>query len=242
MFTNIKAVRVQKVIMQSVDPAQSGSANVIGNIRYNNLNDEKPRTTGQLPFARPLFNNISQFPVVNEIVYILGGPRDDYNTSGGFGGYYLPPLNINGSPQHNAQPNEFTPEEIEAGVETSLDYFKEIENVRPLQPYLGDIMFEGRYGQSLRFGSTIDLKDPEKPVPNNWSNEGTVGSPITIIRNGQTDDVDTKPPFKSSYDHILEEINGDDSSIYLCSNQTISNFQKAGIYPDEDPLSYKHMK
>lgn len=237
MFTNIKAVRVQKVIMQSVDPAQSGSANVIGNIRYNNLNEGKPLTTSQLPFARPLFNNISQYPVVNEIVYILGGPDDTHNTTGAFGGYYFPPLNINGSPQHNAQPNEFTPEEIEAGVETGLDYFKEVENVRPLQPYLGDIMLEGRYGQSIRFGSTIDLNTPEKPIPNNWSNEGKVGDPITIIRNGQTGNEQG-----DSFEHILEEINGDDSSIYLCSNQQISNFVKAGVYPEKHPISYKHMQ
>jgi len=236
MFTNIKAVRVLEVIMQSVDQAQSGSANVIGNIRYNDLNAPKPRSTKQLPFARPLFNNISQYPVVNEIVYILGGPRDDHPTTGGLGGYYFPPLNINGSPQHNAQPSEFTPEEIEAGVETGLDYFKEVENVRPLQPYLGDIMLEGRYGQSIRFGSTINLNAPEKPVPNNWSNEGEIGNPITIIRNGQVGKEQG-----NSFEHILEDIDGDDSSIYLCSNQQITNFQKAGVYPENHPMSYKHM-
>ena len=241
MFTNIKAVRVQEVIMQSVDPAQSGSANVIGNIRYNNLNEGKPSPNIEhpythLPFARPLFNNISQYPVVNEVVYILIGPKDDHNITGGLGGYYFPPLNINGSPQHNAQPNELTPEELEAATETGLDYFKEVENVRPLQPYLGDIMLEGRYGQSIRFGSTINLKAKEKPVPNNWSNEGEVGNPITIIRNGQTGNEQG-----GSFEHILEDINGDDSSIYLCSNQQISNFTKAGIKRDGHPASYLHM-
>jgi hypothetical protein len=34
----------------------------------------KPLTTKQLPSARPLFNNFSQYPTVNEIVYVLGGP------------------------------------------------------------------------------------------------------------------------------------------------------------------------
>ena len=232
MFSNIKAVRVQEIIM-------SGSSHIIGNIRYNDLLDEKPISEPpyiHLPMARPLFNNISQFPVVNEIVYILGGPRDDYNTSGGFGSFYLPPLNINGSPQHNAQPNELTPEELEARVETGLDYFKEVENIRPLQPYLGDIMLEGRYGQSIRFGSTINLEAPEKPTPNNWSNKGQVGNPITIIRNGQ---VGNKQG--NSFEHILEDVNGDDSSIYLCSDQQITNFQKAGISPKNYPASYKHM-
>ena len=232
MFSNIKAVRVQEIIM-------SGSSHIIGNIRYNDLLDEKPISEPpyiHLPMARPLFNNISQFPVVNEIVYILGGPSDEYNDIGKSTGYYLPPLNINGSPQHNAQPNELTPEELEARVETGLDYFKEVENIRPLQPYLGDIMLEGRYGQSIRFGSTINLEAPEKPTPNNWSNKGQVGNPITIIRNGQVGDEQG-----NSFEHILEDINGDDSSIYLCSNQQITDFQKAGISPKNHPTSYKHM-
>tara|TARA_R110000744_G_scaffold10137_1_gene31789 strand:+ start:758 stop:1459 length:702 start_codon:yes stop_codon:yes gene_type:complete len=232
MITKIKAVRVQEVIM-------SGSSNVIGNIRFNEINESTPISTKQLPQARPLFNNFSHYPTVNEIVYILGGPKDNYNSIGGIGNYYLPPLNINGSPHHNAQPNELTDEELPTLAETGLkDYFQEIENVRPLQPYLGDIILEGRYGQSLRFGSTINT-NPNKGgshQPNNWSNEGQVGNPITIIRNGQTNDTT-----KASFEHILEDVNGDDSSIYLCSNQQITNFQKAGISPRDYPTSYKHM-
>jgi len=224
MFTKIKAVRVQEVIME-------GNPNVIGNIRYNNINEGKPLSTGQLPGAKPFFNNISQYPTVNEIVYILGGPDINHNTTGGFRSYYLPPLNINGSPNHNAQPNELSPEELEERTETSLDYFKE-SNIRPLQPYLGDITLEGRYGQSIRFGSTINGSH----IPNNWSNEGEQGNPITIIRNGQTED-----PSKTNFEHILEDVNKDNSSIYLCSNQQISNFQKAGISPKDHPASYKHM-
>ena len=225
MFSNIKAVRVQEVIM-------SGSARVIGNIKFSEIDARKPLTTKQLPSARPLFNNFSQYPTVNEIVYVLGGPNLNYNDKGNFSNYYFPPLNINGSPNHNAHPNGFTQEELIAQAETSLDYFKENTNIRPLLPYLGDIMLEGRYGNSIRFGSTISGSH----VPNNWSNEGSQGHPITIIRNGQTND-----PQKAGYEHILEDINEDDTSIYLCSNQQITNFQKAGTYPKDHPASYKHM-
>jgi hypothetical protein len=233
MFSNIKAVRVQEVIM-------SGSSHVIGNIRYTYLNEDKPNTTQQLNQARPLFNNISQYPTVNEIVHILGGPSDNYNDTGRSMGYYLPPININGSPQHNAYINELNPEELEAGTETSLDYFKEVDSIRPLQPYLGDIMFEGRYGQSMRFGSTVNT-NPDKGgshIPNNWSNVGEIGKPITIISNGQT-----KNPLERGerYEHILEDVNGDDSSIYLCSDQQITNFKKAGIGFKFHEASYKHM-
>ena len=225
MFSKIQLVRVQEVIME-------GSPNVIGNIKYSHLNFEKSVNTKNLNSARPLFNNISQFPVVNEIIAIIGAPKDTYNNNNATMAYYLPPININGSSNHNALPNSFTDEEVEAGVETGLDYFKEIENVRPLQPYLGDIMLEGRYGQSIRFGSTIS----GSRVPNNWSNEGQAGNPITIIRNGQVGNEQG-----NSFEHILEDVNGDDSSVYLCSNQQITNFKKAGISPNNHPASYKHM-
>jgi len=224
MFSKIKAVRVQEVIM-------SGSFNVIGNIKYTDLHIGKPLNTKNLNVAKPLFQNISQYPTVNEIVYILGGPKDDYNTSQAPIPYYLPPININGSSNHNALPNQLTEDEVEANVETSLDYFKE-SNIRPIQPYLGDVTLEGRYGQSIRFGSTISGSH----VLNNWSNEGEQGNPITIIRNGQTED-----PLKANFEHILEDVNTDNSSIYLCSNQQITNFQKAGISPTNHPTSYKHM-
>ena len=209
-----------------------GSPNVIGNIKYSHLNTKKSLNTKNLNSARPLFNNISQFPVVNEIIAIIGAPKDTYNNNSATVAYYLPPINTHGSPNHNALPNSFTEEEIEAGVETGLDYFKEIENVRPLQPYLGDVMLEGRYGQSIRFGSTIN----GSRVPNNWSNEGQAGNPITIIRNGQVENEQG-----NSFEHILEDVNGDDSSVYLCSNQQITNFKKAGISPNNHPASYKHM-
>tara|TARA_R110001592_G_scaffold31378_1_gene110607 strand:+ start:104 stop:802 length:699 start_codon:yes stop_codon:yes gene_type:complete len=231
MFTNIQIVRVHEVIM-------SGSSHIIGSIRYTSIDDETPLKdnitlkTNNLPLARPLIRNISQYPAVNEIVHVLGGPKDSYNETGAPMSYYLPPINIYGGTNHNALANQITDKELDAQVETGLDYFKEIENVRPLQPYLGDIMLEGRYGQSIRFGSTISGSH----ISNNWSNEGESGNPITIIRNGQINDT-----LKSGFEHLLEDINGDDSSIYLCSNQQITNFQKAGVYPKNNLPSYRHM-
>ena len=46
-------------------------------------------------------------------------------------------------------------------------------------------MIEGRFGNSIRFGSTISGSHQM----NNWSMETTqsIGNPITIIRNGQTE-------------------------------------------------------
>jgi hypothetical protein len=236
MFTKIKAVRVQKIIVSGPNP------NLIGCIRYDNLSSGKTLKKGHLPLARPLFQNISQYPAVNEIVYVLGGPSMEFNNDGSISSYYLPPLNILGSPNHNALPNQLLQAELEEGVETGLDdHFQEINDIRPLLPYEGDIIIEGRYGNSIRFGSTISGSNTSqyykgKNQPNNWSKEGNTGNPITIIRNGQTDD-----PSKANFEHILEDVNKDNSTIYLCSKQQITNFQKSGTSPNDHPSSYKHM-
>ena len=225
MFSDIRSVRVQEVIM-------SGSVDVIGNIRWNELGDGKPAGNppyDHLPQAKPLFSFLKQYPTVNEVVHIMDAPKD---IDGASRKYYFSPVNINGAINHNACPIELSEDEYNAETETSLDYFKEIYNIRPLQPYLGDITLEGRYGNSIRFGSTISGSD----VQNDWSNEGDPGNPITIISNGQTEDIG-----KAVSDHILENINGDNSSIYLCSNQKINNFQKSGVELENYELSYKHM-
>ena len=84
MFSNIKAVRVQEIIT-------SGSYDAVGTIKYNDLLASKPESTKGLPSARPLFYNFSQYPLVNEIVYILIAPKNSFNTRGAVKQYYLPP-------------------------------------------------------------------------------------------------------------------------------------------------------
>jgi hypothetical protein len=89
--------------------------------------------------------------------------------------------------------------------------FKERGNIHPLLPFEGDVICEGRWGNSIRFGSTV------KNTPNNWSTIGTNGDPITIIRNGQSVRADNK-----GWIPLTENINDDLSSIYLTSTQAIS--------------------
>ena len=227
--------RVEEVII-------SGSVSQIGSIKFTPLNVPKPLRKGNkppvLPKAKPLFSSIKQYPVENEVVLIIPGPRPNHRSGGKPDKYYLPPINIYGSSHHNAQPHALTNEEIKTRTLTGLhNFFKEQENIRPLKPYNGDITIEGRYGQSIRFGSTIS-GSAETIQENKWSNVGdNPGTPITIIRNGQIGEEEDM----AQYDHILEDINGDDSSIYLCSNQQINSFQKAGVSPKEHPASYRHI-
>jgi hypothetical protein len=80
-------------------------------------------------------------------------------------------------------------------------------------PFMGDSLLEGRYGQSLRFGSTAKSQSEKK---NNWSSAGNNGDPITILRNGQPTKVSPE-----GWIPITENITQDLSSVYLTSYQKI---------------------
>ena len=186
-------------------------------------------------FALPLFPNFKQVPLVNEIAYIISFPSpnlqnpnfiDLNNTTY----YYFLPINLWNNIHHNALPDptstttKTTPEQksyqqVEAGSRVKTtdgvddislgQTFNEQPNIKNLQPYEGDVIFEGRWGQSLRFGSTVQGKN------NTWSQSGPDGKPITIIRNGQYDDN------KESWIPTVENINLDSGSIYLTTEQKI---------------------
>ena len=94
------------------------------------------------------------------------------------------------------------------------DYFAENNKSKAIQPFEGDMIFEGRFGNSMRFGSS----NPRGK--NNWSENDSEGEPITIIANGQP---------QVSGDTILEDINTIDSIVVFTSNQNIDNFLPSSI-------------
>ena len=155
--------------------------------------------------------------------------------------YYINMISLWNHPHHNAYPNPVTSNTLpesqqrdykqtsggsvrrvtdeETGIDLNSDInlsqatFQERNNIHPLLPFAGDIIHQGRWGNSLRFGSTAATTDTQL---NSWSSTGDNGDPITILRNGQ--------PLNSSdegWKHITEEINPDLSSIYLTSYQSI---------------------
>jgi len=205
--------------------------------------------------AFPLFANIKTLPLINEVVFLISGPSGDYSSnSGKVKYYYLSTLNIWNSihvnptpnPYENLKPNSQNKSiaEIEAGSTNKSDevdtnqfkpgtYFTEKSNIYPLYPFEGDVIYEGRFGNSIRLGST-DIVDSENPIPLNlWSTVGSNGDPITIFRNGQNPELNS--PAQST---TIEEINKDLSSIYLTSTQNIP----IEVASQNDYLSYGEEK
>ena len=181
--------------------------------------------------ALPAFPNVKNFPLINDVVFCITAPSGDYSSNtGNISYYYLTPLNIWKNINTNPTPNPFTNlkpdsqnktiQEVEAGSTNKSSeentnefkpgtYFEEKSDVFPLYPFEGDYIIEGRWGNSIRFGSTAENLTP-------WSVTGSAGDPITIIRNGQNPEL--VGPAQST---TIEDVNKDQSSIYATSTQQI---------------------
>ena len=213
---------------------KSGEWSSIGAIYFDSIITPSPNSNfSKNNFAFPLFPNNKTFPLENEIVYIISLPNNNLQKNvNDISYYYFQPINIWNSNHHNAIPDPIfgksLPEsqrqdyqQTEAGTVrrvtdggTEIDLgktFKEKLNIKSIQPFEGDIINEGRWGQSFRFGSTVN----NSAIPNSWSKAGENGSPILILRAGQYDD--KKDPWIPQ----VEDINKDISSIYATSTQSI---------------------
>ena len=193
--------------------------------------------------AAPLITNIAKYPVNNEIVCIFPGPSIGMNEGNptAIKYYYLTVTSLWNNIQHNAFPdlkyiessqssNNPSNQSISSGIQANPfdapeelkfgDTFEENDKIRSLLPSEGDVIIEGRFGNSIRFGSSAPKQQPR----NDWSTEAENGKPVVIIRNGQKDEISNNP-----WDPIFESINDDGSSIYMLSGQPLRSFQPAYI-------------
>lgn len=248
MQNSIIAARVIDIVLDENHPYFDavGQWNGIGAIFYEKVNFSGASTYSD--FALPYDPQTKTYPLINEIVLLVLLPNQnigDVTTSTSY--YYFNPMGMWNHPHHNAYPNLFTtptvPEyqqqdyqsteagnvrrvtdgsteiELNSPLNNSQNTFIEKTNIHPLMPYMGDVLIEGRHGQSIRFGSTAKTKST---IKNEWSTAGNNGDPITVIRNGQ--------PARSSNEGwipINESIRNDLSSIYLTSYQKLEDFKVA---------------
>lgn len=244
--SQIVPARVIDIVMDENHPKFNdvGQWNGIGAIFYELVNQSATGTS--VNFALPYDSQQRTYPLVNEIVLLFSLPNQQIGQNSSNQSYfYLKPLGIWNHPHHDAYPNltinpnpsqtkdykstnngvvrQVTDGSTEINLNSPLNpsqnTFVEKTDIHPLMPYMGDILIEGRHGQSLRFGSTAKSQSTLK---NNWSTSGNNGDPITIIRNGQPVKVDDK-----GWIPINESIRNDLSSIWLTSFQKIEDLKVA---------------
>lgn len=232
------------------DPNYSDPSD-IGTITFQLVNTTQNRTLQSAgnPLAKPINSVIKQYPTEGEFVFIMQGPSVGLNESrDNRDFFYTLPFNLWNASHHNAFPDlgdygnyvntttrnyqqsELASQPNNVSTTSSVNYplgpnFPEKANIKSLRIFAGDVTLEGRWGNSIRFGSTSAI---DKNA-NTWSEVGTSGNPILILRNGQGRGVDDIAWFPT-----VENINRDPSSIYLTNGQKIqiddlANFSLASL-------------
>ena len=186
----------------------------VGAVLYKNYDTSKTQgevvDLNQCDIALPLDPNLKNYPLIGETILLVDGPSYQSQFSNAAGRkYYTGTINVWNNPQQNAP------------YSTTLGKtFVENSDIRPLLPFEGDYIIQGRKGAGIRFGSTVPLYSGVSE----WSRNGRPdGDPITIIVNGYvTTDTGSLTP-------NIEEVNKEMSSIYMTSTQTIPLIPGASI-------------
>lgn len=207
----IIAGRVTDIVLSSNHPRYNDVKKRIGTIFYETVpisND--PSIPSSLPFAFPLNSHTITYPLVDEIVCLIQNPFDLNEGDGNKCFYYISTVNLWNTPNHNAYPEvngnnskTFIKAQLNSPTDSTQEEFIEQSNIRGLLPQMGDVLMQGRNGQSIRFSNNK-------------------GNPLIYIRNGQN------KTLQDGFGNIEESIRNDGSSIYLASSQQLKDFNVAG--------------
>jgi hypothetical protein len=180
---------------------------------------EYDTSNSQIIPCRPASNMIKHIPIIGEHVLIFKGIDQKSNADDKFTQwYYFNPYPIQSGINSNILPTISQPRTGDVSqpqpgpVPEDTPGFEE-KTISPLQPYQGDSIFEGRWGNSLRLSSTCGGGKYTINPP--WIGNDP-GDPITILSNGR--------PNKEGRKFVVETPNKSDSILYLTSTQKISDY------------------
>lgn len=215
---------VTDVIVNDSHPEYGADGYNVGAVQYRALKSDYYKDKEKLNWALPMESNVTDYPLLNEIILIHVALNRMYysrkvNTSSRVTSHALFGLNEELSEQVGQKErntdlrNSKVNPRVEKETPTSLlgKYFKEKPGVYRLRSDEGDIIYEGRSGQSIRFGAA-------------WK-KGTIfqstkvdQSPNLLFRVGP--DSTQKPP-ANLFGLVQEDINKDQSSIWMVSDQIV---------------------
>ena len=208
----------------------------IGKIKFRNLikeiNKAEPIINNE---AYPLDRSITRYPMPGEEVLIftaLGEAPTKANAAVGSIYFYTFVVSSAHNITYNSNPflgtdstsvdpsnkkltldqNKTRFEKITKDLSLVKDLANNIKIYKQLQPYEGDFILQGRFGNSIRFGSTTTGATHQWTPP---AGPGTSGDGIIILR------VDRDMSTTEADMLVAEDINKDDTSIYMATSQAI---------------------
>lgn len=167
-------------------------------------------------------------PAIGEHVVVFNG-YSNYNSERGRieQWYYLPVVGM----QSNIH-NNFLPKLSGNTEENSADINLPEKNISPIQLYTGDNLMQGRFGNTIRLGSTIDSENSSRysTLPEWTDKTSNIGNPLIILSNTQKNLANKR--------FVTESMDSDYSSLWLTSTQrvtmTLNNtIRKTNIYDSQ---------
>jgi hypothetical protein len=178
------SAKVLDVILSPNHPKYDkfGKDDAIGIIIYSPIESNNTSNLNSLNYAKPLSANNKNHPIKGETVLIFSGlPTVSTNKKEALTlNYYFPhPINVSGSSNSNSSKSDLNSP----------------SNHKSLLPKYGDVIYEGRFNNSMRFSADEN------------------GNPITVIRNGSGNKGDGKLD--------EEDVNLDESTIIFSSKNVV---------------------
>ena len=161
----------------------------------------------QVVRAIPFNTNTKQIPLVGEHVLLVAGLTPENTAESGYQKlYYVSSFSLNSSVNANLLQGVAT-----VNVANTQKLSFQEKEVSALQAFQGDLLIEGRFGNSIRLSSTV--KGGQYSLRPSWDSQQN-GDPIIILSNGREYKNDS---------YSIESINQDASSLYLTSTQQINS-------------------
>lgn len=214
---------VTDVIVNDSHPEYANDGYNIGAIQFRSIKGDMFRNDETLQWAFPLESNISEYPLLNEIVLVHNILNRVYytrkvNTTNRVTAHAVPGLNEEMSAVETSEMRSkgFRTHTSERRITENRNdvlgsYFVDSDGTYRLRHDEGDIVLEGRSGQSLRLGAAWKSGTMFQSTANDQS-------PNIIIRVGPDP---LQIPKQGRFGLVKEDVNGDASSIYIVSDQIV---------------------
>lgn len=226
-----EAVVVDSIINNDHELYSADGYNV-GAVRFRPINDGNFKDESVLSWAYPLQPNQTQYPLVGEVVYVFQSMTRfwyiaTFNVSNRVTAQDLKELlsetqtPVTGPTRTDSiRSGQATPYTVSVPPTSNVvgQYFRDLDKVYRLKHIEGDVIFEGRSGQSIRFGSAwISGKlNSLTGIPFPSSKDQ---SPNLLMRVGPST---TAPKTtNTAFATTIEDIDKDETSIWMVSDQIV---------------------
>lgn len=177
--------------------------------------------------VRPANISDLSIPLPGEHVLIFKGIQQDSSTSvRRYDWYYLTTYSLQSGLNNNLLPGVTYNSSTSEVLNNAWKQYISEKSVGMLQPYPGDRIIQGRWGNRIRLSSTIKQQNTNISKQPTWSRGGgNDGDPIIVLSNTKNNE--------TNGNFITENINTDYSSLYLTSTQNLSGYTVVKSFKQE---------